>query len=78
MFKIMNGHTPNYLSKRFSIKDSGYELRGYKNLDIPIPNTDFKKRSISYCGATVWNSLPDELKKACNVSHFKAKYKHNN
>ena len=71
----MNDQAPRYLVNKFNIKDSGYSLRGYKNLVIPKPKTDFKKRSISYCGATTWNSLPDELKTACNLNQFKKNYK---
>ena len=41
MFKVMNGQAPNYLANRFNIKDSGYALRGYKNLSIPKPRTEF-------------------------------------
>ena len=74
MFKVMNGQAPNYLANRFNIKDSGYALRGYKNLSIPKPRTEFKKRSFSYCGATLWNSLPDAIKSSCNLSQFKKKY----
>ena len=74
MFKVMNGDAPNYLIERFNIKESGYALRGYKNLSIPKPNTDFKKKSFSYSGATMWNSLPDALKRLCNLSEFKVKY----
>ena len=75
MYKIMNDHAPNYLVNRFNVKYSGYDLRGFKNLSIPKPNTDFKKRSISYCGATIWNSLPTDVKSKCNVSTFKKYYK---
>ena len=75
MCNIMNDHAPKYLVNRFKVKDSGYDLRAFKNLSIPKPKTDFKKRSISYCGATTWNSLPTELKSKCNVSSFKKYYK---
>ena len=74
MYKIINGHTPSYLCNRFHVKTSGYELRGHKRLTIPIPKTEFKKRSISYSGATLWNSMTDDLKTACNISQFRAKY----
>ena len=54
MFKVMNGQAPNYLANRFNIKDSGYALRGYKNLSIPKPRTEFKKDPsptvVRHCG----------------------------
>ena len=74
VFKFMNGQAPNYLANRFNIKNSGYALRGYKNLSIPKPRIEFYKRSFSYCGATLWNSLPDAIKSSCNLSQFKKKY----
>ena len=74
MFKVMNDEAPAYLVNRFNVKVSGYDLRGYKNLAIPKPKTESRKRSISYAGATLWNSLPDALKKSCNISRFKCKY----
>ena len=70
----MNGLTPNYLASRINVKDSGYALRGYKKLSIPKPRTDFKKRSFSYYGSFMWNTLPDAVKSSCNISQFKVKY----
>lgn len=74
MFKTLNDQTPKYLANRFRYKNSKYDLRGYKIIDIPKPKTDIKKRSISYLGAKTWNSLPDSLKKACNLPDFKCRY----
>ena len=59
MYKIMNNHMPSYLTNRFSVRDSGYNLMGHKNVLIPKPRTEFKKRSLSYKGAIHWNALPD-------------------
>ena len=39
MYKIMNNHVPSYLTNRFSVRDSGYNLRGHKNVLIPKPRT---------------------------------------
>ena len=74
IYKVMNDLAPNYLASRFNVKNSGYTLRGYKNLSIPKPRTDSKKRSFSYCGSTMWNSLPDAVKSSCNLAQFKMKY----
>ena len=70
MYKIMNNHVPSYLTNRFSVRDSGYNLRGHKNVLIPKPRTEFKKRSLSYKGAIHWNALPDLTKQACNILQF--------
>ena len=74
MFKLINDEVPNYLANRFHFKNTRYSLRGYKNLAVPKPKTDFRKRSFSYLGARKWNSLPETLKMKCNVSHFKYTY----
>lgn len=71
MYKIMNDLTPTYLRNRFELKDTRYELRGYKSLVIPKPNTEYKKRSLSYRGAKSWNNMDINLKQARNVGHFK-------
>lgn len=75
MYKIMNDMTPRYLKTRFSERQSPYDLRGYKNLKIPKPRTEFKKKSLSYRGATTWNNMDVILKLANDVHHFKQLYK---
>ena len=70
----MNGLTPSYLKNRFELKDSGYALRGYKTLAIPKPKTDYKKRSLSYRGAKIWNDMNTDLKQARSVNKFKQFY----
>ena len=74
MYKIMNDLTPLYLRDKFKIKDSKYMLRGYKSLSIPKPRTEFKKRSLSYRGAILWNNMRTEIKKARDVKAFKKLY----
>jgi hypothetical protein len=37
----------------------------------PKPHTDYLKRSLSYDGAVLWNSLPTELRSAQSISAFK-------
>ena len=77
MYKIMNNLTPMYLKDIFNIKNSGYSLhvlRGYQSLSIPKPRTEFKKRSLSYRGAILWNDMSTEIKKARDVKYFKKLY----
>ena len=76
MYKIVNDNTALYLCDRFNLRNNErYELRGFKKLTIPKPNTNYKKRSLGYRGAVKWNALDDELKSARNVKHFKHVYK---
>lgn len=74
MYKIINDYTPHYLRNRFKLRNNKYNLRGYQVLQIPKPNTNFKKRSLGYRGAVSWNSLNDNLKSARNVNQFKKQY----
>ena len=66
----MSNHVPSYLTDRFSVRDSGFNLRGHKNVLIPKPRTEFKKRSLSYKGAIQWNALPDLTKQECYILQF--------
>ena len=71
VYEIMNNHVPSYLTNRFSVRDSGYNLRGHKNVLIPKPRTEFKKRLLSYRRCNIhWNALPDLTKQSCNISEF--------
>jgi hypothetical protein len=59
-YKIINHDMPDYLSTMFKPRSSihNYDLRGcHYNLGIPLPKTNFFKRSFLYNGAVSWNSL---------------------
>ncbi len=64
MFKIMKGHsiTPSYLQNLFSLRGKRYKFRNSEvKLNLPKPRTNFLKRSLSYSGARLWNSLPQDI-----------------
>ena len=71
MYKIMNDLTPNYLKKKFSQRHSVYNTRSINNLYIDKPNTEYKKRSLTYRGAHLWNNLNQTTKNAPTLNHFK-------
>lgn len=72
VFKSLHGLTPNYLSSKFENRCSTYTLRDSENkLKVPLPRTDYFKRSFSYSGAALWNSLPIEARKAESLGVFK-------
>ena len=51
---------------------SGYDLRDSTNkLNAPLPRTNNLKRSFSYRGATLWNSLPCNLRQEKSLNRFK-------
>ena len=73
VFKIIHSKSPPFLDNLIpNLKDCGYYLR-YSNVDLPDFNRiTYGKRSFSFVGASVWNSLPQCIRDATNVGHFKA------
>ena len=68
--------TPKYLRSCFVVRDNlnSYHLRKTENtLTLPQPRTDYLKKSFSYSGAQLWNSLPVELRQATSLNDFKTK-----
>ena len=65
MFKILNGETPDYLSNKFIFRNdtTSYRLRNSEmRLALPQPRTDYVRKSFSYSGAALWNSLPTDIR----------------
>ena len=76
MYKTMNGHAPNYLQRLFTQYYSNYNLRNSEGkLALPKLRTNYLKPSVSYSGATLWNSLPNSLKNVGSVDQFKQNLK---
>ena len=76
MFKLLNGMAPSCLSDIFTKKQdvTKYSLRGLStSLQLPLPKTENGKRSFSYDGPKVWNSLPEHIQKAKSLNEFKSK-----
>jgi hypothetical protein len=76
MYKVTNNLTPMYLQDLFVTRVSHYRLREGK-LFLPKPRTDYLKRSFSYSGASLWNSLPESLRSSSSLSSFKRSLKTN-
>ena len=74
MFKIINNITPQYLSKRFTRKETKYAMRNSGSLYMDRPNTEYKRRSSSYRGANLWKSLDRNIKGATDLLSFKQQY----
>ena len=76
MHTIVNNTAPEYLTSRFVRRCDliSYNLREneYK-LAVPQPRTEFYKRSLSYSGSVLWNSLPLEVWQLTSSNIFKGK-----
>ena len=71
MFKSLNGLAPVYLRELFSKRDTDYDLRdSSRKLNLPKPRTNYLKRSFSYSGALLWNSLPESIRAIRSIGQF--------
>ena len=74
MYKSLHGMTPEYLTSRFVFRNdiTSYRLRNTENkLALPQPRTNYLKKSFSYSGAGLWNSLSGNLRAATSLNNFK-------
>ena len=73
VFKALNGLVPKYLTSKFVTRnESNYALRDSVNkLVVPFPRTNYMKNSFSYSGATLWNSLPCNIRESASLNQFK-------
>ena len=71
VFKALNGLSPPYICKLFSIQNSITRGNG-KNVVIPSVRKTFSGlHSFKYYGAQLWNELPDDIKSSQSLSIFK-------
>ena len=77
MFKSLNGDTPEYLSNKFIFRNDTTSYRLSRNsemrLALPQPRTDYFRKSFSYSGATLWNSLPVDIRTLKTLNEFKTR-----
>ena len=72
MYKIVANLTPEYLNSKFELKPSSYHLRNnLQILSLPRLNTCFKKNSLTYHGAKLWNGLQSDFKLKPTYDSFK-------
>ena len=73
VFKSLNGLVSEYLpSKSVTRNESNYALRDSVNkLVVPFPRTNYMKNSFSYSGASLWNSLPCNIREFASLNQFK-------
>ena len=78
IFKILNGLAPAYLNDIF-IPTSNVHNRNLRSASecqfySPRPNTEFFRKSFSYSGSVIWNTIPIHIKNATSVAAFKTLY----
>ena len=70
MHKVLNNNSPNYLVQLFISHQSHY-TNSRNNLYVPRPRLDLFKTSLSFAGASLWNSLPQNIKSCISLPFFK-------
>ena len=76
MYKVLNKLAPSPLEKLFEHKRNitQYNLRGSStSLQLPQPQTEKLKKSFSYDGAKVWNSLSADVRGSATFTIFKTR-----
>ena len=79
VFKSLKGLVPEYLTSKFIKRnESNYFLRDSINkLVVPFPRTNYMKNVFSYSGATLWNSLPCNIRESGSLNQFEHLLYHN-
>ncbi len=79
MYKITHELAPKRLIDLFQGTPSSYyyNMRGSSTkLFLPKPKTEYLKKSLSYRGANLWNSLPDEARNKHSLASFNSYIRH--
>ena len=74
MFKICNGHAPDYLSKLFPQKHetrSQYNTRNKHQMYIPRSRLELFKKSFVPDSIKLWNSLALDIREAISINAFR-------
>ena len=72
MFKSFNELALVYLQDLFNEQSTDYDFRdSFGKLTLPRPRSNYFRRSFSYSGALLWNSLPRNIRKIKSIVKFK-------
>ena len=70
MHEVLNNNSPDYLAQLF-ISHQCHYTNSRNNLYVPNPRFDLFKTSKSFAGASLWNSLPQNIKSSLSLHCFK-------
>ena len=75
MWKLTNNKIPTPIESIFTKRIS--RLTGKEEFALPIINTEYKKRFVSYLGVKMWRETPTEIKTKPTLKRFQKKlYEH--
>ena len=70
--KTIKNYNKPVETQLFPPRCSEYNLRNSLNkVCVPKPRTDYLKRSFTYSGTCLWNSLPEQLRSTPSLISFK-------
>ena len=75
VYKILNGHTPKKLERFFTHISEITRVTRYNQGDklyISKRRLELTKKSFRFRAAILWNNLPDYIKTAPSIKHFKS------
>ena len=77
VFKVLNRNylCPAFLRDILKLKQNSYSLRDGPKLVVPRVNSSLGRRSFSYCGAKLWNSLPQKMREETDFQLFRKSLK---
>ena len=74
VYKSLNCLAPHCMSSKFILRSylfDSYNLRDYENkLAVPLPRTNYYRKSFCYSGAVLWNNLPTDVRQAKSLTGF--------
>ena len=75
MYKVLHNMAPTKLNEIFNMSNTvhGHNLRGSNStFFLPRPRTEYLKKSISFRGPKIWNSLSEQARNSESLSIFNA------
>ena len=74
--KSLNGRAPDYLSQKFTRRQSHHDRNTRYKKDLNLPRSRLKtgQRSFAFRGAICWNKLPKDMKEVADCRIFKKRH----
>ena len=77
VFKSLNDNAPIYMKDLFktALQSNISTRQAFARLKQPLRKTNMGINSISYLGPSLWNKLPEKIKRSPSLNVFKHKVK---
>ena len=72
MYKSINYLSPSIMKIFFDWKNTPYDLRSKRLLNLPETNTSrYGTEALCFKGSLIWNTVPNKIKNIDNIEDFK-------